>query len=102
MVTCTLVDSDAELVSVVPHGIHLGVTRETESVFRVDSLTYPEMYAILDMSVLSNERAVVQGRFADGLFAGGVNERPLARWLVEGEEFEVSSPGKEFVAVFKL
>ena len=97
-----LVPHDADVVSVQPQ-VHLGASRESETHLRLDSLDKPEFYAEIDLSLLSETRAItVPGRFSEDWFVGGLVARPRARWLVKGKELEVSSPGGEFVAVLRL
>lgn len=96
-----LVPHDADVVSVRPR-VHIGATRESETQLRLDSLDAPEFYADIDLSKLSEKKCTVPGRFSDDWFRGGLIARPRCRWIIEGKELEVSSPGDEFVVVLCL
>lgn len=95
--------TDATVVSVTPHGVHLGAAWQTDTVLRVDSLTYPELYVEIDTSALRDDAdVVVPGRFSDELFHHGSVARPRCRWTVHGRELEISSEHRDFVAVLAL
>lgn len=89
-------DTGIDIIDIRPETMHLGGTKLDDTLLRFDSMTYPEFYVEVDTTTLSTAHSTtVKGRFSDELFAGGSMTYPQSRWIVQGTELLVHSPGME-------
>lgn len=80
-------EEELRVVNVEPN-IHVGATYQQERVVRLDSMTYPEFYAEVNLDALTERGVKMPGRF----WGAHVNAHPVCRWTKIDKEFAVDSP----------
>lgn len=98
-------ENDVDIVSVTPDCLHLtALWTDSETRFlRIDSVMYPELWIEIDTYTLTETPTRVRGRFSDALFAGGLDETPVASWSdMDEKEITIRSSSGDCVVIVAL